>query len=349
MSQIEISENIMATIKEIADLAGVSRGTVDRVLNNRGAVSEKTAQKILEIAQALDYKPNRAGLTLAAQKKKLKLGVVLFSTENPFFEEVCQGVREQAEKLLGYGCTVLIREISFEAGTQLAAIDELLAEDINGLAISPTNDSLVRCRIDSLTAQGIPVVTFNTDIQNSTRLAYVGSDFMHCGETAAGLMRLMIQKPAHVGIITGSDEVLCHTERIAGFERAVAQENIPLKIVFQVRNHDDDFESYEKTLKMLKAHPETDALFFAAGGVYGGCRAVKALKLEKKLLIIAFDAVPTTRVLIAEGMIAATICQHPRLQGSKPLEILFHYLASGELPEQEYLYMPVDIRIRENL
>ena len=62
----------MATIKEIADLAGVSRGTVDRVLNKRGSVNPQTAQKIMEIVHALDYKPNRAGLVLAAQKKNLK-------------------------------------------------------------------------------------------------------------------------------------------------------------------------------------------------------------------------------------------------------------------------------------
>ena len=75
----------MATIKEIAELAGVSRGTVDRVLNNRGSVNPRTARKILEIAQALDYKPNKAGIVLAAQKKNLKIGVILFDTGNPFF------------------------------------------------------------------------------------------------------------------------------------------------------------------------------------------------------------------------------------------------------------------------
>lgn len=74
----------MATIKEIAALAGVSRGTVDRVLNDRGAVNPETAEKIRKIAKELDYKPNRAGLVLAAQKKRLKLGVILFSTGNPF-------------------------------------------------------------------------------------------------------------------------------------------------------------------------------------------------------------------------------------------------------------------------
>ena len=54
----------MTTIKEIADLAGVSRGTVDRVLNNRGAVSPKTAEKIMDIVRAMDYRPNRAGIKI---------------------------------------------------------------------------------------------------------------------------------------------------------------------------------------------------------------------------------------------------------------------------------------------
>lgn len=59
----------MATIKEIATLAGVSRGTVDRVLNHRGDVNPQTEKKILQIIRDLDYKPNKAGIVLAAQKK----------------------------------------------------------------------------------------------------------------------------------------------------------------------------------------------------------------------------------------------------------------------------------------
>ena len=92
----------MATIKDIADLAGVSRGTVDRVLNNRGAVNSQTAEKIMEIVRALDYRPNKAGTALAAQKKKYRIGVILFSEHNPFFDEVMEGVRRKAAELQDY-------------------------------------------------------------------------------------------------------------------------------------------------------------------------------------------------------------------------------------------------------
>ena len=339
----------MATIKEIAALAGVSRGTVDRVLNNRGSVNPDTARKIQEIAKALDYKPNRAGLVLAAQKKKLKLGVILFSTENPFFLDVLEGINEKAEELAGYNCAVIIKQVAFGVTEQLKAIDELLAEEVNGIALSPYNDDHIRKRINELYQLGIPVVTFNTDIENSKRLAYVGSHYRKSGETAAGLLQLMTHGQVNIGIITGSSNILCHTERIAGFSGLLESQGHRIHIVDIIEAHDDEKESQEKTLKLLQEHPEINALYFAAGGVYGGCTSVLQLKQQEKLCIITYDMVPTTRSLLERGVISATICQQPKTQGSKPLALLFAYLTTGELPDKEYHYVAVDIRIKENL
>ena len=183
----------MATIKEIADLAGVSRGTVDRVLNNRGAVNAKTAQKVLEIARALHYRPNKAGTALAAQKKKYKIGVILFSENNPFFDEVMKGVRAKAFELADYGITTITKRVEFDADTQLLAMEELLQEGIHGLMLAPYNDRKIQEKINELMALQIPVVTVNTDIDGSKRMAYVGSDYFRGGCIAAGLFALMTQ------------------------------------------------------------------------------------------------------------------------------------------------------------
>jgi len=338
----------MATIKEIAALAGVSRGTVDRVLNHRGSVNPQTAEKIERIAKELDYKPNVAGLVLAAQKKRLKIGVILFSPENPFYIDVLQGVNDKAEELAGYNCTVLIKQISFDVEAQLNALDELIAEEVNGIALAPYNDDRIRRRINDLYHRGIPVVTLNTDIENSKRIAYVGSHYHKSGATAAGLLQLMTHGQVNVGIITGSSNILCHTERIAGFRETLKPYGDNIHITDIIEVHDDEIESYEKTTKLLKEHPEINALYFAAGGVYGGCRSVRALGLQDKMRIIAYDMVPTTKEQMRKGTIAAVICQQPKVQGSKPLSILFTYLTTGELPEKEYNYVAVDIRIREN-
>ena len=339
----------MATIKEIAALAGVSRGTVDRVLNHRGSVNPATAEKIERIAKELDYKPNVAGLVLAAQKKRLKLGVILFSPENPFYIDVLEGVNEKAEELAGYNCTVLIKQISFGVEAQLDAINELVAADVNGIAFAPYNDEKIRRRINELYTCGIPVVTLNTDIENSKRIAYVGSHYNKSGATAAGLLHLMTHGQVNVGIITGSSNILCHTERIAGFTETLKPYRDSIHITDIIEVHDDEIESYEKTTQLLTAHPEINALYFAAGGVYGGCRSITALGLQGKIRVVAYDMVPTTKELMRKGTIAAVICQQPKVQGSKPLSLLFTYLTTGELPEKEHNYVAVDIRIRENL
>lgn len=338
----------MATIKEIAALAGVSRGTVDRVLNHRGDVNPQTEEKIMKIVRALDYKPNKAGIVLAAQKKNLKLGVVLLGVGNPFFDDVLAGVHEKAEELAGYNCSVLIRQTEYSLQQQLDAIDALLSEGVSGLAISPYNDSAVRRKIDTLCHEGIPVVTLNTDIENASRLAYVGSNFYRSGETAGGLMCLMAKGEVHVGIISGSQNILCHTERIAGFAHTIAS-HPNIRIVDTVNNNDDDQVSFELTKKLLSDHPEINAFYFTAGGVYGGCKAIEASARANDTVVITNDLVPTTREYMEKGLIAATICQQPFQQGSLPLTILFACLATGETPASENNYVDVDIRIRENL
>ncbi len=339
----------MATIKEIALLAGVSRGTVDRVLNHRGSVNPETAEKINRIAKELEYKPNRAGLVLAAQKKKLKLGVILFSPENPFYVDVLAGVNEKAEELAGYNCSVIVKQIPMDLEAQLMALDELVAEEVNGIALAPYNDDCIRERINSLAGQGIPVVTLNTDIENSERIAYVGSHYEKSGSTAAGLLKLMTTGQVNVGIITGSSQILCHTERIAGFRKTLSPCRNRIHITDIIEAHDDEIESYERTFQLLRDHPEINALYFAAGGVYGGCRSVTALGRQNRMCIVAYDLVPTTRELVKKGIISAVICQQPKVQGSRPLELLFAYLTTGEYPEKEQYYVAVDIRIRENL
>ena len=337
----------MTTIKDIADLAGVSRGTVDRVLNNRSGVSPKTAEKIKEIAKALDYRPNRAGIALAAQKKKYKIGVILFSKDNPFFDEVSQGVEEKAKELKDYGVDTITRRVEFDANAQLLAIDELLKEGVHGLMLAPYNDPSIQKKIDDLVDLGIPVVTVNTDISGSKRMAYVGSDYFKGGAMVAGLLSLMSAGDMKLGIVSGSEKVLCHSERIRGLSETIESRYPDIHIIQVVENHDDEFESYALTREMLKNHPEINAIFFVAAGVFGGCRAIKESK--RKLKVITFDDVPTTKEMLEEGVISATISQMPYKQGSKSLDLLFEYLTSGVEAKEELNFVEHSIKIRENI
>jgi len=342
----------MATIKQIASLAGVSRGTVDRVLNNRGTVNPETAAKVREIADLLNYTPNKLGKTLSTKKKNLKFGYILFGStnDNPFFDDVVAGIEKKSKDLMEYGISVDTRFSGFRnPSDQVELIDQLMVSGINGLAITPINHPAVAKKIKEISDKGIPVITVNTDIENSGRLAYVGSNYLESGKTAGGLLRLFTGGKANVGIIVGSMDILCHSERVNGFKQVLNGYGSEINIVDIVENYDDDFISFEVTKALLERHPEIDSLYLASAGVYGACRAVKSVNCGKKLKIISYDCVPATKLLIEDGTIDATITQQPNVQGSKPLSILFDYLVLNITPKNDKYYTNHEIKIRENL
>ena len=339
------------TIKEIAEMAGVSRGTVDRVLNGRGSVSPKTAEKIHKIAAAVNYSPNLPGKILAVKKKQLKFGFILFNPYgNSFFLDVVRGIEDRKTELQEYGVQVEVRYTDMDdTQMQVAQVNELLTSGINGLAITPINHPDVIEKLRDLAQKNIPVVTVNSDIPDCRRIAYVGSEYFKSGETAAGLMNMVCHGNVQVGIVLGSPRLLCHSERVAGFTKRIQEAYPHIDIVEAVVNHDDDVESYMVTTEMLRAHPEINAIFLASAGVSGACRAVIDSGRQRHIKIISYDTTASTCRLIKSGVIAATIAQQPFVQGAKPLDILLDYLGMGILPNREFYYTKIEVKIRENL
>ena len=120
------------TIQQIADAAGVSRGTVDRALNNRGRVDSDVAQNIRKIAEELGYikKPRKTG---PGKKKICRIGIVTQLAGASFMIKINQGIREAAEELRDRGVEVILKEsMSVDEKEQIRAIRELVAEDACG-------------------------------------------------------------------------------------------------------------------------------------------------------------------------------------------------------------------------
>lgn len=336
----------MATIKEIAELAGVSRGTVDRVLNNRGSVNEETAEKIRAIIRQLGYKPNPAGIALAAQKNKYLIGIILFSRKNPFFDDVMQGFSNKAEELSLYGCKISVKRVAYHPQAQLSAIRACLKEGVQGLIITPYNDVSIQEELNKLIRSGIPVITVNSDAENVRRLSYVGSDYYNSGKAAGSLMKLVTSGPVRLGIINGDNNILCHTQRISGFVDTLSDDR-RFKVVCQGESLDDDKIGYELVSGMLKEHPELNAFYFTAAGVYGGCRAIVELAPNRDIKVITFDEVPTTVEMMQKGIITATICQEPYWQGSRSLELMFFYLSDRKTDIKDSYYAELSVKIKE--
>jgi len=259
------------TSKQIAEMVKVSRGTVDRVLNNRGGVKKETEKKIREIADLLGYVPNRAGKALSSSKRPILLGLILNCEGNPFYEEILSGIESSKNAYPDFVIEFEIKKLrGYDVEEQIKAIDELQALGVMALIITPMNDALIAEKINEVAAAEIPVVTLNTDIEHTCRLLHVGCNYAASGRTAAGLIGLLTGGCASVAIVTGSMSILGHNQRVQGFLSDIKNDYPNVHYVGIVENNDDDIKSYAVVKKLMKASPEITAVYFAAGGGFCG-------------------------------------------------------------------------------
>ena len=201
------------TSQQIAELAGVSRGTVDRALHNRGRVNPEVAARILQIAEDLGYQPNSIGQALVRSRQTFRLGAILQSAETPTMQDVAAGARQAAAELRVSGLEIELREVQGRDTPQvLRQIKDLMDWGAGGLAIASNNTPDLVQRINELSQKGVPVVTFNTDAPDSSRLCFVGMDNYRAGQTAAELIQFHKTTASYRRLLDGTAELLLAAE-----------------------------------------------------------------------------------------------------------------------------------------
>lgn len=338
------------TIKKIADIAKVSRGTVDKVLNNRPGVSDEVRKRVMEIAAALDYKPNIIGKALNNQKNPFLIGIIIPPDTNPFFSDIKKGISAAYQELKDFGVEIDCQVMkSLDAKEQLNNIDYLLEKGISALVLAAIEDQIIRDAINKMADNRIPVVTFNSDITETRRLCFVGQDLVKSGRVAAELLGKVLQGQGRVAVITGSHHVLAHNQRVEGFNTLLAAEYPEIEIVASFETLDQDAVSFERTLAALEEHPDLNGIYIAAGGIGGACKAIKLAGQGQRIRVICTDFITDTIEFMKEGVVDFAIGQDPFAQGYRPIKILSDVLFYGQAPETEFIETKIDIRVKENI
>lgn len=339
------------TIKEIAEKSGVSRGTVDRALNGRGGINPEVERRIKKIAEELMYKPNIAARALSIAKKPVKIGVIINSVGNPFFDKVRKGLSEATGELAEFYVQVSVTELcGYVVNEQLAAIDSFVASGVNALVITAINHKSIKERLNKLAEQGVELITLNSDASGVKRLCFVGCDYLKSGKTAGELISLIVGDNATVGVVTGSNIMLGHTQRIEGFKQAIKENTTKnIKIAEIVEGLDDDAITYQKTKTLLEKNPDITALYFCAGGIDGGIRAVEEIIATRDIKVITVDDTDNIRKHMQDGIVTLTVCQQPFKQGYDALKLAFSKLIEGKDPPRKHMYTHTEVKTKYNI
>ena len=338
------------TMRQIAEIAGVSRGTVDKVLNDRPGVSDPVRAKVKRVADSLNYKPNLVGKALAGQNNQKTIGVIIAPDYNPFVKDIKQGVKTAALEISDYGFNIDVRVLpSLEDRDQIEILDSFTQKGVDAISMFCIDSDKVMHKVNDITDAGIPVVTYNSDLAESKRMCYIGQDHIKGGKVAADLMAKVLDTDAQVFIITSLKTLDCHRDRLKGFETCIKEYGSGIKVLDIIENEDKEKTAYEATVDMLQKHPQIKGIYVTGGGVGGVCDALKELGREKSVRVICHDLVEKTVALLKEGIVDFTIGQDPFFQGYQPIKILFEYLIAGRKPEDEFVRTRVDIQTRSTV
>jgi len=338
------------TIKDIAKALGVSIGTVDRALNNRGRISKETRKKVLEMADKIGYKPNRIARTLVLQRN-IRIAAILPTIPEYFFGKIEDGIKNAARELKDFGIEVVYyySKAVNEFLPQIELFKNVIQTKYDGILIIPTNANLLKPYVDAAVEALTPVVTLNNDVPQSKRLCFVGEDSIKAGKTAAELMGKFLNNEGKVAILSGFLQATALKRRYEGFEEVIHQNYPGIELIGPYEYSEDMCEAYEITKELLLKNIDLKGIFLTSTtGLVPAANAILDSKREKFVKIIGFDINEQIQVMMREDIIYSTIYQDPYAQGYYSLRILSKYIIDGLEPQQEYLYTKSEILLKEN-
>lgn len=341
-------------IKDIADRAGVSTGTVDRVIHKRGEVSGRTKEKVSSILEEMHYEPDILARSLAS-RRPLKVAVLVpFHTpENLFWKEPLSGINDACLELKHF--SIEIKEFLYDQFVKLEFIEkakEVLAFDPDAVIAAPVFYQETKDFFNSCSEQGIPFVSVNANIQHPDQVSYVGQDPRRSGAVAAQLMKMGIHDGGSLLVISiarDKDNYNHILHREEGFREFWENTNGAARpeIINRAMLKDTYLYIKRALAELFDKYENISGIFVTNSRVYQVAKFLCNTG-RKDIRLVGYDLISPNVKYLNNGTIDFLISQKPREQGYKALMSVFNVLKLNNKPSPEQL-IPIDIVCKENL
>lgn len=347
---METDQNI--TIKDIARLTGLSKGTVDRVLHNREGVSKKSYAKVMKVIQDLRYEPNPLASLLAHNKKRVIAVLLPNFREGEFWELAEPGIRKGAEVVRAFG--IEVRRIGYDQYNLESfhkAADEVLALDPAGVVLAPMfkDDSFIFVR--RLQEKGIPYVYVDTKLECGEYLAYFGMPLYQSGYLCAAILTdaqkdvreiaaVRVQRDKH----GQSDPTIYRRE---GFIDYISKHfpSCKLSSVFVDPKRPEEIDGILE--EFFELHPGVTHIAMYNSRIYLVTPYLERHP-EKTYRVVGFDNLAANLSALKKGTITSLIAQRPDEQLHNAIGTLSDFIVFGKVPAKRDNFVSMDILTRYN-
>lgn len=333
-------------IYEIARLANVSIGTVDRALHDRGRVSEETRQRILQIVQQVRYRPNLAARAL--RRPAIRIGVCIPREIHYFYDQVRQGLDSEIRRYEHIGVELIHRPVNRLGMGEEQRLRELLKENIQALIVTPGDPGRLTPLLDEAEARNIRVICVASDAPGSRRSSVVCVEPELNGRMAGELMARFVPPGSRAAVITGMRGTEDHSKKIKGFSEAFPRYSAGGAIAQVLEGHEDEDETFLKCERLLAKCKDLAAIYVTTANCLPVCRALSTRNSHRSIALIATDLFREMIPYFEKGIIVASMYQRPYRQGQSAVRLIVDHIVSNR-PLPATYYLNPSLVIRSNL
>ncbi|NQT59305.1 MAG: LacI family DNA-binding transcriptional regulator [Bacteroidetes bacterium] len=336
------------TLHQIAKAAGVSIGTVDRALNNRGRVAPETKERVLDAVQELGYTRNIIASSLS-RNRPFCFSVIMPEPEGDagYWKMPASGIRTAAEELAQFNVQVSLHFYSILSNNSFSkCIQTALKKEADGLLIAPSGiinpDLLV-----NMIPRDIPYVFFDSIAEKLNPISSIGQDAVRSGELAARLMSILTKTRGKLLImlpVTGPSHIRSRVEK---FTQAAKNTGFH-QIVHETFNPTDSTENLiDLGCSILKKHKPA-GIFVTNSFTYVFAEAKQQVFPDLPIPLIGYDLIQENVHYLSTGVIDFLLSQRPFEQGYLGIMTLFRSIVLKEFV-QESVLLPIDIITKESV
>lgn len=339
-------------LKDIAKMANVSVGTVDRVIHNRGEVAPESYKKIVEILEKTGYKPNLLARTLGTHKTFRIAAIVPNPEQDEYWSLSADGIRQALEEWSQYGMQVILHHFdlydkeSFKERTRKA-----LESKPDGILIAPIFNQEATRFFQECKNQKVPFVLFNNNVPDAEPLSFIGQDLYQSGRLGAELLLKNDGEPGTFAILHVYDDVhnSVHLyEKEKGFKDYFLEE---AGSGFTVKSVDLNYThqpTIEKELNDLLADDQLKGLLVTTSKGASTVSSLLEKHGKKGIRLVAYDLLQENVQYLKSGIIDFLINQNSNRQGFIGIRQLANHLLFKKQTAPTFLF-PLEIISKENL
>ncbi len=333
-------------------MAGVSAGTVDRVLHDRGEVSEASLRKVQTVLKEIDYHPNMFAIGLAAKKKYCFICLIPSYTEGDYWHSVSEGIERAARELRPFNVTIsYIKYTHADEESYKEACNTLQESKADAVLIAPNFREQTLSLAQHLKELAIPYAFIDFNMEGAEALKYIGQDSYMSGYIAAKILMRDYKAGQELVFFLGNNRdnpaEIQMERRMDGFMKYISDEYPGVKVLEFVLNKTDTACDRRMLNEFFATHPK------ATFGVVFNSRVYQVgnyLRESNKRMdaLIGYDLLQKNVELLKSGEVKYLIGQRPALQGYQGIKALCEHLVFKN-PVMPVKYMPIDILMKENI